>query len=172
MSEDFYYKNEMTTRPFKKTPLIYNHTMPWNASGDLFEFGMGFHREKFFNHYEILNYSISNIFQPVDGILVIVNSPDELSTQAGHRFYAQADTHHDLAITAEITSIGDDLKSWPIEDRNCFLPDEKKLDFFRIYTKSNCEQECFSKAAEKTCGCVPFYVIRKNMEFKVCSFLI
>lgn len=132
--------------------------MPWNASGNKYELEMSFYREK------DINYNISNIFQPVDGILVIINSPDELSTQEGHHFYVLKSKHFDPKISVEITYIADDLNSWSIKKRNCFLRGEKKLEYFKIYTKSNCEQECFSKNAYKTCGCVPFYVIRAYLK--------
>lgn len=151
VSEDFHYTNEIDAYSYKDNLIAYNQSMPWKASGDQFDLIMQFYRHQ---------YQTSNIFQPLEGILVIINSPDELSTQIGHNLYIQDNTDFDITITVEISFIADDLKSWPVEDRNCFLEGEKKLEYFRIYTKSNCEQECLSMAIHKTCGCVPFYLIR------------
>lgn len=144
-------------KPFMKNPLAFDQEMPWNASGDKHDFAVRFYKEKFHN------YSSSNAFQPLNGILVIINSPDEFSTQSGHHMIVGNDIYVDALISLEIMEIADELKFWEIENRNCFLPGEKKLHYFRIYTKSNCEQECLSNVSLETCGCVPFYLIRTNL---------
>jgi Amiloride-sensitive sodium channel len=43
--------------------------------------------------------------------------------------------------------------------RQCYFEGEKSLKYFKIYSKSSCDQECFSNASLSTCGCVPFYLI-------------
>jgi hypothetical protein len=45
--------------------------------------------------------------------------------------------------------------------RGCFFGDEKKLDYFNIYTLRNCLSECKSKQSAKICGCVLHYLVRK-----------
>lgn len=131
--------------------------MPWHSSGLSYELSLIFFLEG------VPFYNILNIFQPLNGFLVIVHSPDVFSMQSSLHFYLTKQTIHNFVITPEIVTIADELKSWPVHSRNCFLPGEKKLKYFRIYTKSGCEQECLSKAAFKACKCVPFYLIRKDV---------
>lgn len=134
--------------------------MPWNTSGDPDEFSI----TVYFEDYP--NYNYSNAFQPLEGVLAVIHSPDELITQSSHHFYMRDHMRYEFSITPDIVSIADELKSWPVAERNCFLSGEKNLEFYRIYTKNNCEQECLSIAAYKTCGCLPFFMIRKFFCFR------
>lgn len=54
----------------------------------------------------------------------------------------------------------EDLIKFDIEKRHCLFQGEKKLRFFKIYSKKNCEVECLSNYTKKMCDCVPFYSIR------------
>lgn len=155
VSSDFFYTNNITPSTYSKTPLINKESLPWYSSGDESELDMTFHNKDgpIHNH--------SNIFQPLDGLLVFIHSPNEFLTQPSNHFYQRFYTSRDITITPEITLIADELKFWPAKKRNCLLAGEKKLKYFRIYTRNNCEDECLSKAVHETCGCVPFHLIRK-----------
>ena len=52
--------------------------------------------------------------------------------------------------------------------RNCFLYQEKKLKFFKVYTKNNCENECLADFMLSNCGCVEFFMIRNSIT-RICS---
>jgi len=60
------------------------------------------------------------------------------------------------------------LEDLPVSQRNCFLKNERKLKLFKIYTQKNCEIECYADMLLKTCGCVPFFIIRTN-ETRICE---
>lgn len=109
-------------------------------------------------------YNDKNMFQPLDSFRVIIHSPEELPYRTGHhRFQGKIDVLN-CYVTTTMTKMDKDLESWTPEQRNCFMAGEKKLKFFKIYTKNNCEHECLSKASLNACGCVPFYMIR---EYKI-----
>lgn len=164
VSKDFYYSNEIMANPVnRRGTSIKKLAMPWNATGNEFEFFVQFDFKKG------ISYNFSNIFQPLDGILVIVHSPNELITQSSQRFYLRDFRDYEFFITPEVVTIADDLRAWPVEARNCFFDDERKLNYFKVYTKNNCEQECLSNAAYEKCGCVPFYLIRSPLQ-KICGF--
>lgn len=93
----------------------------------------------------IIQYNESNIFQPNDGIRMIVHSPDEYPLNNGQHFYIVYWAKNNLVFYPEMFLIDDELRSWPLEKRNCYLDNEKKLFFFKIYTKSSCEHECLLK---------------------------
>jgi len=52
--------------------------------------------------------------------------------------------------------------------RMCYLENEKVLKFFKIYKKSNCENECLSDMMLSRCGCVAFFAVR-NSSTRICS---
>lgn len=54
------------------------------------------------------------------------------------------------------------LKIFPASDRFCYFEGERKLQFFKIYTKHNCEIECMSNFTEKASGSVGFDIVRDN----------
>lgn len=112
---------------------------------------------------KIGNYSYNdrNIFQPYELFRVIIHSPKELPYRASFHFFFERLDFITIYVQTQFEMIDQDLRSWPPEKRNCFLEGEKKLKFFNIYTKINCEHECLSEASLKACGCVPFYMIRK-----------
>ncbi|XP_070509997.1 pickpocket protein 28-like [Chironomus tepperi] len=87
---------------------------------------------------------------------------------------AQIVRHEDLAtsdvfITPEIVKTDDDLKHVDISLRKCYFDDERKLNYFKIYTRRNCEQECLTEIIYLNCGCVPFYYVR-NESVTVCEY--
>lgn len=110
----------------------------------------------------IPQYDESNFFQPVNGILMVVHSPDEYPMNTGQHRYIVYWARNDWIFYPEMFLIDDELKSWSIEKRSCYLTSEKKLEYFKIYTKNNCEHECLSLLISEKCGCVPFYLIRKK----------
>lgn len=110
----------------------------------------------------IPQYDESNYFQPVNGIQMTVHSPDEYPLNHGQSLYLVYWAQNSLLFYPEMFLIEEELKKWSLEKRNCFLDGERKLNFFKIYTKNNCEHECLSVLMSEKCGCVPFYLIREE----------
>lgn len=44
--------------------------------------------------------------------------------------------------------------------RQCYFASERELNFFKFYTKNNCELECLANYTLKQCGCVQFSMPR------------
>lgn len=76
----------------------------------------------------------------------------------------------EVFITPNVITTDADLQSFDLNDRVCFLSDEKQLRFFKVYTIRNCQLECFSNFSLEICGCVPFDVIRAG-DAPVCELL-
>lgn len=53
-----------------------------------------------------------------------------------------------------VTSVG--LRNYAPSQRQCFYQTERQLRFFKVYTQSNCEEECLANYTKKECGCVNF----------------
>jgi acid-sensing ion channel, other len=96
----------------------------------------------------------------------LVHSPYELPgsydlidlIQFGHGF------QFDVSIIPEIIKTDADLKSLSPEKRGCYFQGEMKLKYFKVYTKRNCEFECFSKHLfqSRYLNCTPFYMVRTD----------
>ena len=107
------------------------------------------------------------------GLSFIVHSPYELASS-----YDSTETcefhfgfDFDVLITPEIIKTDKDLKHIDPEKRGCYFEGEKKLKFFKVYTKRNCEFECigdylFQKA---DVNCSQFFMVR-NESTVVCDY--
>jgi amiloride-sensitive sodium channel len=79
-----------------------------------------------------------------------------------------------LGISAKITTHTEDLRKFSPKIRGCYFENERKLKFYKIYTKYNCEIECMTNFTLKMCGCVNFGMARDkitkicNLNYKLC----
>lgn len=108
----------------------------------------------------IATFAWLKLYKPKSGLLFIIHSPDEYPSDSSY-FMHNHFQYTTLQIDLELVLIGEDLKSISSERRNCFFDHEKRLDFFKVYTKENCEHEHQSRKYFEKCGCVPFYLISK-----------
>jgi acid-sensing ion channel, other len=74
----------------------------------------------------------------------------------------------EVLITPEIIKTDESLKSFEPSERGCYFEGEKKLRFFKIYTKRNCEFECYAEYFLRQIHCVPFFMVR-NETTEVCD---
>lgn len=104
--------------------------------------------------------SKENIYEPLDGFRVIIHNTDEFPFRAGRLMRLKATESLVIGVTPELALIDEALKTWSPQMRHCFLDGERKLKYFKKYTRINCEHECLGGAILEACGCVPFYIIR------------
>lgn len=64
-----------------------------------------------------------------------------------------------------------EVRKFTPHQRQCFLNTERKLRFYRQYTRNNCLLECLSNYILAQCGCVRFSMLRMYI-FKLCSIII
>ena len=55
-----------------------------------------------------------------------------------------------------------DAKTVDAIKRKCYFRDERTLDYYTNYTRSNCLLECSFKFIKSVCGCVPYYFPSKS----------
>ena len=134
--------------------------------------------DKRFNQYQ---FPWSTSAKNDDGLTVVVRSPRE--NKYGYNCFENSFIVHntdeiplnlnedelyeyafglslDVVITPEVVTTDKDLIKFSPEKRFCLFPNEKKLRFFKIYTKRNCEVECLSNYTKKHCDCAPFHFRR------------
>jgi amiloride-sensitive sodium channel len=68
----------------------------------------------------------------------------------------------DLILSAKSYTADKGMKKFTPEARGCYFEGEKKLKFFKTYTKALCEFECMTNYTLKTCGCVKFSMPRTS----------
>lgn len=66
----------------------------------------------------------------------------------------------DVLITPVIVEADENLRTLSSERRQCYFQNERKLKYFKTYTKRNCDLECLSNLTYSSAGCVLFNVIR------------
>lgn len=73
-----------------------------------------------------------------------------------------------VLITPNVVTTDEELRSLSPEKRRCLFNDERKLKYFKLYSKSNCEKECYSDFTYENCSCV-LYDYFRNDSMKVCD---
>lgn len=100
---------------------------------------------------------------------LFVHLPSEMPTEYHKSYAITYGSTSTFTITARSQRTDDALRAYPPSVRKCFFQDEKKLDFFKYYSKSHCELECKAKFINKNQKCVPFFMPR-NKTMRVCRF--
>lgn len=147
VSPDFYYEEPKWFAGYRTGHM--DPKLPWKVENTF----VGLWIERRSNDPQVNN------FQPLRGSRMIIHNTDEFPYRTGQHMQHKFEEIFNIHYTPILTTIDDALKSWKPEQRNCFVKKEKKLKFFKIYTRVNCEHECLSEAMLQACGCVPFYII-------------
>lgn len=148
VSEDLRYH-------FNKTPLA----MPWSTSADAMsglKITLKRRRDYSSGLAEQCNYENFIIHDPFEQPM----SSDGLVFDYGMSL--------DVLISVDAIKSDENLRDIDLSKRNCYFEDERKLKFFKVYTKLNCERECRSLFTFDSCGCVPFFLVR-NQTMKICG---
>jgi acid-sensing ion channel, other len=107
---------------------------------------------------DILEFCTSPSFQ--------VHSPFELPGSYDLTEIIEFSYSYDLEvlITPEIIKTDADLRSYEPEKRGCYFEGEKKLKYFKVYTKRNCEFECLAENLYNSprLNCTPYYMVRSD----------
>lgn len=148
MPESFFYEAKNLFQVYENLADL----QPWNISHTQTALKMQFYTPS-------VRYQENNQFELFNGFRMIVHNADEFPSYSGYQVYHEKDHNEQVRIEPEIHLMDDDVKRMSIKKRECFLPNEKSLKYFKVYTKRNCEQECLSAMMAESCGCVPFYMI-------------
>lgn len=112
-----------------------------------------------------INYSCKS---PIDGYRMSLHTPGDFPRPSTQFYSIPLNALTLVSVKLRVMSTANALESYPPKDRQCFFPGEKRLQFFKLYTQSNCELECLARYVSEKCGCVKFSMPRDNIT-KVCS---
>ncbi|KAL7019577.1 hypothetical protein ACKWTF_011168 [Chironomus riparius] len=120
--------------------------------------------------FDVLAMFLKEIYEKnPHGLLCFIHDPYELPSMNSKILNADFRQRTHITINAEMNSIEDSVeKDYGPAERKCYLDNEKRLKFFKKYTKANCIQECLTDFIVNSCGCAEFYMIR-NSTTRICS---
>lgn len=90
------------------------------------------------------------------GYNLILTTPGETLKQSRNSFRVPLSEKTKIAIKPILTITSDGLRNYEPNQRQCFYQHERQLRFFKLYTQSNCEEECLANYTKNECGCVKF----------------
>ncbi|XP_026755450.2 pickpocket protein 28-like isoform X2 [Galleria mellonella] len=92
------------------------------------------------------------------GFNIYLQHPADHPQALRHFYVASPGKTTSLALKFQSISASSDLHKFGVDVRKCYLPGERYLKYFKIYTPNNCRLECLSNYTYETCGCVSFYM--------------
>ncbi|XP_056634912.1 pickpocket protein 28-like [Diorhabda sublineata] len=107
---------------------------------------------------EDLDYSCGSSIQ---GFKIEISDPGRIPRVRQQHFRVPLDQVVVAAITPEITTTAEAIRRYSPKKRNCYLPDEKKLRYFKNYTQMDCQIECKTNYTLEKCQCIDFYMPRE-----------
>lgn len=103
----------------------------------------------------------------IQGFNVMFHPPNEGPEVLKKFYYVSPEKMISLSIRPSTITTQESLRSYTPSVRRCFFDSERKLQFYKQYTQSNCELECLSNYTLAICGCVRFSMPRTSFR---CSF--
>ncbi|CAH2991815.1 unnamed protein product [Chilo suppressalis] len=89
---------------------------------------------------------------------IYLHHPADLPQSSSYYFAALPDQLSSMALQFTMVTTSKTLKSYPLETRQCYFPEDKWLKYFQLYTYNNCKLECLRNITYKLCGCVAYYM--------------
>ncbi|KAG5679611.1 hypothetical protein PVAND_009171 [Polypedilum vanderplanki] len=118
-------------------------------------------------YFNLFNFSIPKT--SFGGFNLIFHDSYEIIPWNDKIFHSNPDTTIKLLVTPSIKRIDESLKIRNVDERRCYLPNERKLNFLKVYNKVNCEHECLTSMTLNLCRCVQFFMVR-GKSTRICGF--
>lgn len=90
---------------------------------------------------------------------VYIHKPNEILTPYHESIFVNYDEFITFSIVITSHRTDDALRAFPPAIRKCYFEGERKLKFFKTYTKVLCELELYSNMTLQVCGCVIYYPV-------------
>lgn len=97
------------------------------------------------------------------GFRLILHSPNEIASFSHNEYFIPFNQERQLTIGAKFSHFSKDLQIYSPEKRECYFENERKLTFFKSYSKNHCLLECLTSFTLKKCGCVKFSMPRLDI---------
>lgn len=118
-----------------------------------------------------IDYKCSGYLQ---GFKVSFHIPERYPLFNEDHILVPLDEYVAVAVQPSMVTTSSVVKKYDPKVRMCYFPHEKYLRYFKTYTLNNCKTECWANYTLESCGCVSFYMPRKDTKTKrvLCRFCI
>ncbi|KAG5673243.1 hypothetical protein PVAND_003306 [Polypedilum vanderplanki] len=125
---------------------------------------------KIFLLVRILTYNLhrEHSLGSTKGGLMYFHDPYEMPSKFTQSMMINENQYNEIFVEPQMMEVDESFYDENPLERNCYFDDERKLNFFKVYTKPNCLFECMSEFMAQKCGCVEFFMIR-NKTTRICS---
>lgn len=103
-----------------------------------------------------------------DGFKILLHSPDDMPSMAKHFVHVSMGKDVMISVKPKMITTSAGIAEYEPHQRQCYLNKDRPLKYFKIYSQSNCEQECLTDFTLNLCGCVTFSMPR-TPETPVCD---
>lgn len=110
------------------------------------------------NNYDI-DYVCGGYTQ---GFKIGFHSPVDIPSGTKSFFKLSPNRAGMYSIEPRYTKTEDKVRKFSPHERQCYFNSERKLHFYRQYSRSNCMIECLSNYTLAQCGCVHFSMLRRS----------
>ncbi|XP_070500674.1 sodium channel protein Nach-like [Chironomus tepperi] len=100
--------------------------------------------------------------------LLFVHLPVDLPSHLNQFTIAELNSYKFIQVSATLKNNDQSLKDFSPEKRGCYFEDERKLKFFKSYSKTKCDFECMRNFTLIKCGCVKLSLLRTKDD-KLCD---
>lgn len=131
-------------------------------------------KTEFLTKLKILHVFSSVYFLPLDIITtqflmfytqIKLHNPAEIPQIGESYFRVPLDSEIVLSVKANMMTTSSSLYNYSPNKRQCFFPNERYLQYFKIYTQINCQLECLTNFTLNQCKCSKFNMPRKFLQF-------
>lgn len=109
---------------------------------------------------EDINYACRDF--SIQGMRVSLHNPASIPRLGQVFFSVGLDRLTTVAVLPTVTSTSDKIREYSPEKRGCFFDHERELKYFKYYSQSSCNIECWTNYTINECGCVAFHMPRDN----------
>jgi hypothetical protein len=106
--------------------------------------------------------------QVYSGVRYLFHAAFDLFSKSSIQHFSLSAFRVLFLLNPQLTIIDEALHAYPVEKRGCYLPEEKVLKFFKVFSKENCRTECLANKTLSVCGCVQFFMVRK-ISTRICG---
>lgn len=100
------------------------------------------------------------------GFKISFHSPMEFPRLQRVQYHVVPNTSVNFEITPKVFKSTNHIRQYGPSTRHCYYRKERRLKFFKIYTRQNCIAECLSNLMVQECGCVRFTLPSSLTSFK------
>lgn len=98
------------------------------------------------------------------GFRITLNMPSDTPQPSDNFYSIPLNYQSSLSIRPRVMGSSKDIQNYSPEDRQCYLTDEKYLDFHKIYTQSNSKLESYAYYIAEKCDCFKFSLPHSHNE--------